>query len=307
MPLHFDRKVAWLGNRIPTRVLRAALRASLGSRHVALTLHRVRAAKPEEMNSHLSIEAEELDAAIDFLLAAHPRRPERWLTVTFDDGYEDGAAYVESRAIRFPGVDFILFVCPEKAERGAGFRWDLAEVSRQAGEPPRRLAEILYASLNGDAENAREDLHRVAAESRFRLATVNRLRALADLPNVSIGNHTNCHFKLSLLRPDQARQELERSRASFERLFGHQRHFAFPYGHGFFDQSHVRLLRELSDSVLWGTGQSPYAPSDLAAGALVPRVVMESLWGVRGIAAVIAVRSLVTRALGVRGVERRAH
>ena len=305
MRLKVDRKLTLLGSYLPAGILRTLLYASLGSRRVALMFHRVRSANTGDVNLHLSIREEDLDAAIAFMLAAFPRRTERWLTATFDDGYDDAAAYVESRAHRFPAVDFILFVCPEKAERGVGFRWDLAERSRQEGEPQRRVAEILYALQDVETENAREDLSRIAADPQFRLASVDRLRMLAGLPNVSLGNHTNCHFELSLLKPDQARLELERSRACFERLFGRQRHFAFPFGHGFFDESHVRLLRTDGSPVLWGTGQSPYASADLANCALLPRIGIDGPSSFRGVATVVAGRSLITRAVGVRSISRR--
>jgi peptidoglycan/xylan/chitin deacetylase (PgdA/CDA1 family) len=124
---------------------------------------------------------------------------------------------------------------------------------------------------------------------------------------VSVGNHTNCHFELSALDPERARLELERSHASFERLFGRQRHFAFAYGYGYFDESHVRRVRSLGDCVIWSTGQSTHAPVDRAAGAVLPRIVVDGPWGLRGTAAVIAGRALATRVLGVRSVARQSH
>ena len=177
---------------------------------------------------------------------------------------------------------------------------------RQAGESPRRITEVLRAPQDLRTENAREDLRRVAADPQFRIATVDRLRALGGIPDVSIGNHTNCHFELSLLPPNEARVELDRSGASFERLFGRQRHFAFPFGHGFFDECHVQLLRSLGDSVLWGTGKSPYVPADAATSGLRPRVGIDGPAESRGATAVIAGRSLATRVLGgpTRGATR---
>jgi Polysaccharide deacetylase len=306
MKLNLDRKLARLGTRLPVRVLRALLRVALGRRHLALVFHRVGEPLADSFDPRLTIRPEDSDAVIRFLLAACPRRAERWLSVHFDDGYEDAATYVESRARRFPGVDFIVFVCPEKAEHGAGFRWDLPELSRGACAPPERAAAVLWAALDAETENVRDDLRRVGSDLRFRLASVVQLRALAAAPNVSIGCHTNCHFDLCLLGREQARRELERSQADFERLFGPLRHFAFPFGHGFFDESHVQLARALGNAVLWGTGQAVYASSDLTTGAVVPRIVIDGDWGLRGTAAVIAGRSICSRLLGVRRVGRRA-
>lgn len=300
MRFHLNRKLARLGSCLPAPVLRALLRQALGRRCVALLLHRVQAGRPGGPVPELSVSEQDLDEALEFLLRAFPGRAERWLTVTFDDGYDDAARYVESRAGRFPAADFILFVCPEKAAAGAGFRWDLAELTREAGEPSERAQEILRAPFDAATENAREDLHAVGRDPRFRVASVEKLRALAARPNVFVGGHTNCHVALSELGPEQARQELERSQAAFERLFGPQRHFAFPYGQGCFDGTHVRFLRELGGAVLWSTLQRCYSPAEVVPGAVLPRVVIDDPWSWDGIVGVVVGRSLVGRLLGAR-------
>lgn len=301
MRIRLNRRLAALGGWLPAPLLRALVRVAVGRRRVALALHRVRAgAGPGEPVPDLSVREQDLDAALEFLLAAFPGRAERWLTATFDDGYEDAVRWVESRAARFPGADFILFVCPEKAAAGAGFRWDLAELTLEAGAPREAVEQLLQAPLDTATENSRTDLHGVARDPRFQVASVERLRAVAALPNVFVGSHTNCHVALSTLGPEQARQELESSQAAFERLFGPQHHFAFPYGEGYFDGTHVRLLRALGGSVLWSTEQRCYSAAEVAAGAVLPRVVIDDPWGWRGIVGVVAGRSLLSRLCGAR-------
>jgi len=290
MYFNLDQKLALVGAATPLRLLHRALSASLGRLHLALVLHRIRPPSPGDWLPGMAMSAEDLDAVVELLLEVRRPRSERWLSVTFDDGYEDAAAYVESRASRFPEVEFILFVCPEKAETQAGFRWDLAELSLREGMDRKRAAELLTAPCDIESENARQDLRRVAAHPDFRLAGVSRLRALATLPNVSLGNHSNCHFEMNKLDPAQAELELTRSLETFQRLFGEQRHFAFPFGHRYFDDHHVLRLRGQGDFVIWTTGHRPYRPEERASRELVPRMDLDGQLGVRGLAAAIAGR-----------------
>jgi len=291
MRVHLDRKLARLGSAMPWRLLRSSVEAALGDRHLALTFHRVKPPSDGDGAPGMAIREQDLDGLVDALLATRRGSGERWLSVTFDDGYEDAAAWVDSRASRFAEVEFILFVCPEKAEVGAGFRWDLTEVAMRGGADRRQAERLQSAPRDVDAENAREDLRRLGADPGFRLASVERLRALAARPNVSLGNHTNCHFEMVELEPALAQRELDRSHAAFQRLFGPQRHFAFPFGHRFFDERHLAMVRAQGDFLVWGTRQRPFAAADRAGGALLSRFVVDGRWGVRGALGAIAGRS----------------
>ncbi len=301
MRSRIDSVIARLGELAPGAVSRPLLRAALKDQAVALCLHRVGRRRPTDWQPHLCIEEDKLDRLIELLLSIRPRAARGWLTVSFDDGYEDAAAYVAERAHRFPAVEFLLFVCPQKAELNAGFRWDLAERRLAEGEP--RPFDTGPVELDG--ENQRPDLREVASRPEFRLASVEALRRLQRLRNVSLGNHTNCHFAATELTREQARHEYERSHSAFTRLFGDTRHFAFPFGgpHHHFDASHVALLRGLGDFVMWTTEPRPYEPSDRKPGAVLPRFSPNGKWSPNGIATWIAARALharVTRPLAVR-------
>ena len=87
---------------------------------ITLCLHRVSSTHQNRMTM---LEAE-LDRFVEGALA-HNATSTRWLTLSFDDGYEDAGNYIESRARNFPSVEWLFFVCPEKVEKRAGFRWDL--------------------------------------------------------------------------------------------------------------------------------------------------------------------------------------
>jgi peptidoglycan/xylan/chitin deacetylase (PgdA/CDA1 family) len=307
MRLDFDASLAQAGRYAPTSVLRASLRAALAGLRIALVFHRVRPPRRTHWAEGMAICEADLDATVDMLLDSRPGVPRGWLTLTFDDGYEDAAAYVASRAHRYPDVEFIFFVCPEKIEVGAGFRWDLAELLRREGASFDHANRVLEAPLDVAAENAREDLRRVAAHPDFRLARSERILALGQIPNVSLGNHTNCHFEWCRLDRAQAQRELERSVATFQRLFGEQRHLALPFGDGLFDEAHLSLVRTQNDYLVWGTGQSPYRPAERFPGAFVPRFVVDGRWGVRGTAAAIAGHCMAMRTPGVRRLARLRH
>jgi peptidoglycan/xylan/chitin deacetylase (PgdA/CDA1 family) len=300
MGFGLDRKVAPLGNAMPAGLVRAWVGAALGDLRLAVVFHRVKPPRKEEWAQGMSAPEADVDGVVELLLASRPAAREPWLTVTFDDGYAEAVGWVASRAPRFPAAEFVCFVCPEKAERGAGYRWDLAEMATRDGLDRQGAAEIESAPLDVERENDREDLRRVGRHPEFRVASVEELGALSSLPNVTLGCHSNCHVPLSTLTREQAGLELRRSKETFERLFGPMRHFAFPFGDGFYGAEHVRMLRELGSFHLWGTGQRPHAAAERRPGAVTPRISTDGRCGLRGTAAAIAVRALLRRG-GWRG------
>lgn len=254
-PPHLNRDLlaAEFGGVLPRPVLAAALRLGLAGRSLTLCLHRVAPDFRDE--TPLRVREDVLDEVIEVLLQARPGHPGGWLTVSFDDGYEDAVRYVASRAPRWPEVEFLLFVCPEKSERRAGFRWDLRT-------PVERPFEL-------DAENARADLLEVGTL----LASVADLRALASRANVRLGNHTNLHAPASRLPAEVAREDYRRSSADFVRLFGPLHDFAFPFGTPgeHFDATHVAMLRELGAPMVWTTLPGAWGPGEATPGAVMPR------------------------------------
>ena len=234
----------------------------------------------------------ELDELLESLHAT--RRESGWLTLSFDDGYQDSADYIRSRAPRYPGVNFLLFVCPEKTERGVGFRWDAWEKLRSRGKATGTLDEFLAFERIIDTENTRADLIDAGKDPLFRLASVEECLSLKKLPNVALGNHTNTHFKLSEISSDDAKTELERSHAHFVELFGESEHFAFPYGTPgeSYREEHVHQVRRLGYTKVWSTVGRTFAPE--STGEL-PRFAVHGDWPLQDTVAWIAKASLKAR------------
>jgi hypothetical protein len=239
----------------------------------------------------LTMPETELDAFLEGAVHARPtpsQTPGSWLTVAFDDGYDDACYYIETRARRFPDVEWLLFVCPDKAERRVGFRWDLPTVDHVS---PRDI----------DTENRREDLRAAARLQDCHLASVKQARSLQLLPNADVGNHTNCHFRPVDLPLPRFEEELARSSADFARLFGSQRHFAFPFGtpEEDFDRRHVEVLRAIGDFVIWTTARQPYRPEHRRPGAVLPRFPVDGRRTPVQLAFWIALLSLRARTRGL--------
>ena len=294
-------RVTRFGRHLPEAALRALLRATLGDRLLALCLHRIgdspwlRAATI----APCTIAAERLDRLIELLLASRPSAAS-WLSVTFDDGYDDAASYVASRAQRYARVEFIFFVCPEKTERGAGFRWDAVDEATRAGHRPS--PGLVGTPSDVRLENEHEALRGLGRRHPYRLADVESVRALARLPNVTLGNHTNGHFRPCLLTDEQASVEYSRSAEDFGRLFGPAQHFAFPYGTPYFDVEprHARIAAALGGPLLWSTEGRPYERAERRPGALLPRFPVDGTMDHRQIATQVAVRSALFRLRGKR-------
>ena len=232
--------------------------------------------------------APELDALIELLRDANPAR----LSVTFDDGYRDAAAYLTSRAPRFKDVDFTFFVCPEKAQTRAGFRWDLVEESLKAGADLR--GALLGAPVDLLTDNTRAELRALCELPDYELCTVDELAALAQLSNVQLGNHTSLHLSASNSPDAVVKEDFGRSTATFTRLFGAPQQFAFPYGtpRHHFEQRHVDWLRALGDFSIWTTEARPYRLDELGPGVVLPRFPIDGRKDANTLAGWIAARSL---------------
>lgn len=276
-------------------VLLKTLRASVGDRRVALCFHRVAARRrPGELQPKLTMAPDQIDRLIAFVRDA----VQASLLVSFDDGYLDSAEYVLSRAPRFFGVEWLFFVCPQKTEQQAGFRWDLAE---------KRGTLLLDAPVDLERENLRAELRELPLDPQFRLAPVELCRELQRLPRVALGNHTNVHHRPSLLDPAQARAEYAGSVRDFERLFGTPKHFAFPYGvpGTDFGAADVALVRSLGDFILWSTEPRPFHPRERRPGAVLPRFAVDGTRTWKETALQIAVHALRTRLPTASGEEAR--
>lgn len=256
-------------------------------------------ARPTDWQPGLNMPPDELDSLMELLLSSRPGRADGWLTVSFDDGYQDSAEYIRTRAPRFPDVEFIFFVCPEKLERRVGFRWDLAEEAMIAGQPADRASALCDAPVVAGVENTRQELTALAALPQYRLATVAETLELTQLPNVKLGNHTNLHVSANKHPDALIREDYRSSSETFARLFGRQTQFAFPFGtpaHHFAPR-HVAMLRELGDFTIWTTEARPYLPHERAQG-LVPRFPVNGSKTARELAGWIAARSLDFRVRG---------
>ncbi len=247
----------------------------------------------ESLPMCVSVESE-LDELLEGLAAA--RKESGWLTLSFDDGYRDSAEYIRSRAPKYPGVQFLLFVCPEKTKRGVGFRWDAWEKLRSAGKVAGTLDQFLESDRHIDTENSRADLIDVGKDPRFALASVEECRALQQLPNVALGNHTDTHFKLSEISSTDARTEIERSHAHFVEMFGASEHFAFPYGTPgeSYRPEHSAQVRALGYTKIWSTVGRTFSDDASRAGEL-PRFAVHGDWTLQDTFAWIAKASLKAR------------
>ena len=267
------------------------LRSSVGDRRVALCFHRVAERRREgELQPKLTMAPGAIDRLISFVQAAvGPPK------VSFDDGYLDSAEYVLSRAPRFPEVEWLFFVCPQKTERQSGFRWDLAERT-----PGQDAESILSAPVKVAGENLRADLRAMARDPAFRMASVELCRRIQRLPNAALGNHTNLHHRPSELTQTQAIAEFASSTLDFERLFGPMAHFAFPYGvpGADFTARDLRILRQLGKFILWSTEPRPFADSERRPGAVLPRFAIDGTRTWKETALQIAVHALRTRLPG---------
>ncbi len=282
----------------PVSVLRFVYQRATAGMSVGVCLHRVSDhRRPSDPYPQTTTTAKDID---DFLRIAATRdaaAPPR-LSMCFDDGYADSAAYIASRAPLHPAVEWGFFVCPEKIAKRAGFRWDLYELAGARGRTGLRTA--LRKDLVVARENDRPELRDVGSRPEFALATREQCKELLGLPNVVLGNHTNTHFMPSTLPAAEAMLDLRTSSHDFETMFGPMLQFAFPFGQPglHFGREHVDCLRQLGNPLMWSTEERPYAAAERRPGAVLPRMVFRGLWGGKAMALWTSYRALRYRLSG---------
>ena len=257
-------------------------------------MHRIAARpRPGDWQPGLSMPAPELDTLIELLLSSRPGPSRDWLRVSFDDGYRDAGEYIRTRAPRFPEVTFDFFICPEKTETRAGFRWDLVEQSKLE-------KALLTSPPDVESENHRPELRALAEHPEYALSTLEELRELAAMPNVTLGNHTSMHLSSAKFSDEVIKADFQRSTATFTRLFGAPANFAFPYGtpRYHFERRHVDWLRALGTFPIWTTEARPYRLDELRPGGVLPRFPVDGRKDAHSLAGWIAARSFAFRARG---------
>ncbi|MEZ5233751.1 MAG: alpha/beta fold hydrolase [Acidimicrobiales bacterium] len=288
----FDTLVRRAAPALPRPLVERWCRLAIGDRRAALCLHRVAPHRDEA--TELALPAPVLDA----LVAAAGRigRGRPWLSLTFDDGYLDAVRYAQQRAPQHRDIEWAVFVCPDKAARRRGFRWDV-------GLDPFAGLPATTAAL--EAENDRRALVRAGADPTCELAGLALLRRVRDEGAVTVGNHTNRHLPLAALAPDVARHELATSVADFERELGECRSFAFPFGTPglYWSQAHAEQLRAAGVQRLWSVQSATFAETDRRPGAVLPRFPVDGRDDARTIVALLAARATLER---VRRHRRRA-
>lgn len=211
-----------IAHSVPMGVYRHLLRRAFEGKDIALCLHRVanqrRSSDPYPANTFIE---RDLVFLLDML---YELLPANRLTITFDDGYDDATQFIHRYASRYQNASFIVFICPEKIIQGTGYRWDYSEFS------DRGLDTVLGATQDISKENLRSELKKVGQDPRFELTSADELIKLARLSNVTLGNHSNCHFNFAKLSEKDWRAEVEQSFEDFASLFGVTGEFAFPFG-----------------------------------------------------------------------------
>jgi peptidoglycan/xylan/chitin deacetylase (PgdA/CDA1 family) len=198
------------------------------------------------------------------------RLPERFVVITFDDGYADNLHNAKPLLAK-AGVPATVFVSTGCLGGSQGFwwdelqgillppaaegavRWNVAEKTAPSArhELYRASCEKLRALPAADRRKALDDLRRqhgsgAGAESPCQVMSAEDVGALAKDGLVEIGAHTVNHPRLAALPLDEQRQEIVGSKVQLEAILGGPvRSFSYPFG-GTDDYSAetVRLVSE---------------------------------------------------------------
>lgn len=261
---------------------------------IAICLHRVsnerRQSDPYPPNT---IETEKLDKIIKIISPFYENNTET-LTLTFDDGYQDSYDYIKKNAPMHPHIEWIFFVCPEKIEKQVGFRWDAYENLDPKEKSEISFSQFISRTNHDEKENEQSCLKRIAQMDAYKIASYDDCKALTEITNTKLGNHTNSHLKLTTFNRDNAKSELDNSFSLFNKLFQKAEHFAFPFGtpKREYTQQHVDIINQSNDVFLWSTFSAPYKSQERQRGKVLPRFAIFGTWSAKMILLIISLKTL---------------
>lgn len=272
-----------LAAAMPSRLVARVVTELIGSADVALCFHRVGSAEDRRtmLMPELCHDANVIDELIGWFTPISGT-----LTMSFDDGYADAERYVAQRAPQHPDIRWHFNVCPQKTIDRHGFTWDDWIEHPDHGSEDEFLS-VWREHLDGDRPEA-AGTPGGADRANCRLATVEECRALAALPNVELGNHTDRHLPSAWLSPDALVDEITTSHERFGAAFGPAAHIALPFGTApWVTADNVRTVLDTVSCTVWTIGSN--APVD--DERVTPRFSMRSTDGSpKCTALVVAVR-----------------
>jgi peptidoglycan/xylan/chitin deacetylase (PgdA/CDA1 family) len=189
------------------------------------------------------------------VLRWHAQQPsERFVCLTFDDGYRDNVANALPILERY-GAPFVLYIPTAAVTRELHAWWiglRALLLKKDAVDIDAMGARFICPDLAGKIKAYRiitswigQDYRRqFALEPAFAAAGISirdlneryflnerELEALSRHPLATIGGHTSSHAALSALQPDEARAEIAENRGFLENLVQKPVvDFAYPYG-----------------------------------------------------------------------------
>ncbi len=251
---------------LPASLIRRLVSRATANFDIALCLHRVEAPGRDDMlMPELAHAPEQIDELLEYF-GGHPER----LTLTFDDGYDDARQYIQSRASQHPDVSWRFMVCPQKTIERHSFTWDDWMLDGQNGDPMEFIADWEVATRAGESRAG--GVATRAELGPYRLSTIDECLEVAELPNVELGDHTDNHYAMAWLSPEQVDQEILDSRSRFEAAFGEHRHFAFPFGaEPHVAPHHIERAAELTDATVWTIDSRPFPVAQREVTPVRPR------------------------------------
>jgi len=199
----------------------------------------------------------------------------RWLLLTFDDGYANFLQVLP--LLDEYGVSATLFPVTSNIQENRCFWWDVVYRvrCRQGLSPAKALQESAKLQALRDEEIDRRLLEEFGERAFSPCGDVDRplkpdeLRALAQNPRVSIGNHTADHANLLNYPIEDVRRQVAGAQASLSEMTG-KTPIAVSYPFGCVSDEVMETCRELGLKVgITTVSRFNRVPEDLAQGRLL--------------------------------------
>jgi len=199
----------------------------------------------------------------------------RWLLLTFDDGYANFLHAIP--LLEEYKVPATLFPVTRNIQQNQGFWWDVVYRLRRRRGRSRARARQESANLQAlrDDEIDRRLVEQFGERALRPEGDIDRplapdeLKALAENPHVSIGNHTADHANLLNYPIEDVRRQVAEAQASLEEVTG-KTPVAVSYPFGSVSSEVMETCRELGLKVgITTVGRFNRIPSDLVGPRLL--------------------------------------
>jgi len=197
--------------------------------------------------------------------------PQGAVWISLDDGWKDNIEHVIPAVVKLD-IPVTIFICTGAVEEGT-FWWRKVQICPKAILKESSKVETLKQIPESERQEIIGQIDRACNTFPREAMSIEEVKNIASIPQVTIGTHTVSHPILPNCPDDQIEYELKESKRKLEGWTG-KKIIAFAYPNGSFDGREKRIL-ETCGYKFAATTESKFATADTNAYLFPRHVVMD--------------------------------